>query len=157
MVTGYKCFQKGLINQYGKQFEVGKTYHNEEDIKFQKSGFHMCANLEDTLRYFDTYNEEVDIAKVVGFGNIDEYYDDYNEFYDMYAVEYLKIERVLSREEIIEYGLNLPFLRAKRFLSLYKLTKEELALFRDKFIKERMLQDTMDYYQDENSKKYIKR
>ena len=129
MVEGYKCFKKGLVSQFGDSFEVGKIYHYGNDIKFNKSGFHMCANLEDTLRYFDTFNEEIDIASVIGYGNINHYDDEYNEFFDMYAVEYLKICHLLTREEIINYALNLPIMQLKRFLSLYKLTREELELF----------------------------
>ena len=48
MIKGYKCFNKGLINRYGKKFEVGKIYHQDGDIKFgiNGNGFHMCSNLE---------------------------------------------------------------------------------------------------------------
>ena len=117
----------------------------------------MCTNLEDTLRYFDAFNEEVDITSVIGYGNINKYDDEYNEFFDMYSVEYLKLLTLLKREEIISYALKLPSMRLKRFISLFKLTKEELELFREKFKKDSMIQTTMDFYQDEKSKLYIKK
>lgn len=34
MVGGYKCFDKGLINRYGKKFEIGKIYHVVGIVKF---------------------------------------------------------------------------------------------------------------------------
>ena len=157
MLSGYKCFNKGLVNKYGEVFEIGKVYHVNGDIKFHKNGFHMCTNLEDTLRYFDAFNEEVDITSVIGYGNINKYDDEYNEFFDMYSVEYLKLLTLLKREEIISYALKLPSMRLKRFISLFRLTKEELELFREKFNKDSMIQTTLDYYQDEKSKLYIKK
>ena len=50
----------------------------------------MCLNLEDTLRYFDSFNSKILIAKVIGFGN----YDKYNEFFDMYSTEYMLMETI---------------------------------------------------------------
>lgn len=91
MIIGYKCFDVGLINRYGMKFDVGKDYHVSNEIKYQNNGFHMCTNLEDTLRYFDAMNGEVEIAKVIGYGSIDEYDDEYNGFYEMYAVENIRV------------------------------------------------------------------
>ena len=62
MIEGYKCFSEGLVNRYGVKFEIGKIYHTENEVKYQYNGFHMCANLEDTLRYFDAMDDTVDIA-----------------------------------------------------------------------------------------------
>ena len=157
MILGYKCFDEGLINRYGKKFEIGTVYHEENDIKFHYNGFHMCLNLEDTLRYFDAFNSSVDIAKVIGYGNIDEYSDEYNGFYDMYATEYLKIMYVLSRDEIIDYALKLSSERIKRFISLYKLNKEEIMLFQEKYSKNADVLDAIDYYQLGNNKIYQKK
>ena len=133
MIEGYKCFNSGLVNRYGLKFEPFKEYHATGDIIFHSNGFHMCVNLEDTLRYFDAMNKSVDIAKVVGYGDTSQYDDEYNGYYDMYAVEYLKILSVLSRDEIIDYALKLTPLRAKRFISLYKLSDNEIILFKEKF------------------------
>ncbi len=71
MISGYKCFYEGLVNLYGKKFEVGESYSNNGDVTFGNDGhgFHMCKRLEDTLRFFDTFNKEVDICEVVGYGN----------------------------------------------------------------------------------------
>lgn len=157
MIEGYKCFNDGLINRYGDKFKIGKIYHAENEIKFHYNGFHMCSNLEDTLRYFDAINNHVDIAKVVGYGDINEYDDEYNGFYNMYAVEYLKILSLLSRDEIISYALKLSPERVKRFISLYKLNNDEIELFKEKYNKIPFVMDTIEYYQFGNNKIYQKR
>ena len=150
ILSGYKCFDKGLVNRYGMIFEVGKIYHCDKEIKFGNDGhgFHMCKNLEDTLRYFDAVDQEVDICKVKGFGEITEYEDDYNGFYDMYACEYMHIEKKLTREEIIAYGLRLYEPRINRFISLIRLSEEEKALFKEKFKNNTTTLNYISYYQD---------
>ena len=156
MISGYKCFDKGLKTHYGDELEVGKVYHVKDNIRFQQSGFHMCQNLEDTLRYFDAFNDEVVVASVTGFGKINEYEDDYNGFYNMYAVEYLLINRILSHEEIIDYALHLPPYRVKRFISLFKLMPDEIKLFQEKYANESDVLNTIDYYQNGISDSYHK-
>lgn len=157
MIEGYKCFNEGLINQYGIKFEVGKEYHANGDIQFHQNGFHMCQNLEDTLRYFDAINGKVDITKVIGYGQICQYDDEYNGFYDMYAVEYLKIVQVLNHDEVIDYALKLYPERVKRFLSLYKLNSDEIILFKEKFYQDISVLMTIEYYQENNTKVYQKK
>ena len=89
MIKGYKCFNKNLINRYGIPFEVGKTYKVDGNISFGNNGngFHMCVNLEDTLRYFDGFNTEIDICEVIGDGNFVLFEDNYYGYYDMYSFE----------------------------------------------------------------------
>lgn len=164
MILGYKCFNKDLTNRYGQRFEVGKTYHITGNITFGNTGngFHICSNLEDTLRYFDTFNEEVCICEVKGTGTNIVYNDEYNGYYDMYAVESLTIIRILNREEIINIGLNLNQIRVFRFIQGYKLTKEEINLFKNKFINYSSVLKAIAYYQEGdtniyNRKKLIKK
>ena len=116
----------------------------------------MCANLEDTLRYFDSFNNSIDIAKVEGFGKIDKYSDEYNEFFNMYATEYMKIIHVLTRSEIIDYTRNISEMQLKRFLSLYRLTDLELNYFKEKYQNNDMITRTIFYYQN-SGKKLIKK
>lgn len=153
MINGYKCFKKGLINSYGVSFQVGETYRSTGKIVFgvDGNGFHMCERLEDTLRFFDTFQEDVDICSVVGFGNYIKRSDKYNDYYDMYVVENIRIVRKLTREEIVLYGLNLPEMRLIRFLSLFKLDDIEKKLFLEKFNGDRLVNEYIDYYQ--NNKK----
>ena len=148
-IIGYKAFDKGLINRYGTKFEVGKIYIAEGAVKFgnQGNGFHLCKNMEDTFRYFDGMESEIDICKVKGSGDAIEYYDEYYGYYDMYAVSELEILSKLSREEIIDYALRLNDIRIKRFLSGYKLTDEELDIFINKYKNSIDVKKVIDYYQ----------
>ena len=158
MINGYKCFYQGLTDNFGNKYEIGKTYHVDGEIKFgdRGNGFHICTNLEDTLRYFDTMNNEVEIAIVTCFGKTHKNNDEYNGYYDMYSCEYMIIDKILKREEIINYGLDLDNEHVKRFVSQFKLTKEEILLFKEKFKKEEIVLDLIAYYQ-ENDKGVFKR
>jgi len=151
-MIGYKCFEKGLINRYGKQFEVGKKYHTEGEVRFgfEGGGYHMCEKMEDTLRYFDAMNHEVDICLVEGSGNTASGYDTYYDYYNMYSVEYLEILEKLSREEIIEYALNLSPMRVKRFIFSFRLTYPEIEMFKEKFAYDTEVLDCIAYYQEGN-------
>ena len=157
-VKGYKCFNKGLVNRYGLIFEVGKTYHTDENIQFgnEGHGFHMCKRMEDTFRYFDTLNGQIDICEVTGSGKIHEVADEYNGYYDMYACEYLRIDKLLTREEIIYYGLNLYKEAVCRFIQTLKLTPEEIALFKIKYKNDAEVLAYLAYYQ-ENDKEVFER
>lgn len=152
MFTGYKCFNKGLVNRYGIKFEIGKIYHCDKEIKFGNDGhgFHVCKRLEDTLRYFDAMQAEVDICLVECYGKCDEQADDYYGYYDMYSFEYMIIKKILTREEIINYGLSLSGEQVERFISLFKLTKEEIDIFKYKFQKESLTLKFLSYYQEGN-------
>ena len=81
-------------------FEEGKTNKVDGNIKFgvNGNGFHFCKRLEDTLRYID--DKDPKIARVIGRGTIDEGFDDYNGYYDMYASSIIDIKYFLMREEI---------------------------------------------------------
>ena len=162
MIEGYKCFDKGLINRYGVTFELGKIYHANGDIKFQKNGFHMCANLEDTLRYYDGFSN-IKIAEVIGIGKIDRYEDNYYGYYDMYSAERLYILKFLSREEIYQYILNIAehsslFTdRVIRFVEGYKINEEErnglIGAISDDNQRKRLVK-AIKYYQDGNHDVY---
>ena len=149
-MIGYKCFNEDLTNRYGTEFKVGKTYHVSGNIKFGNdgNGFHMCKNMEDTLRYFDAFNGNVRICLVYGFGKSNKYNDEYNGFYDMYSYEYLTILKELTHQEIINYALNLYEERVKRFISLYKLSKDEIELFKNKFYDNDNILKCIKYYQE---------
>ncbi len=157
MIFGYKCFNEELNSYYGDRFEEGKTQHVDGEIKFNQNGFHMCVNLEDTLRYFNTFENNVLIAYVCGYGKVNKRDDTYYDYYDMYAVEYIKIIHVLSREEIINYGLSLPYMRLLRFISLFRLNSDEIELFKEKFYNDKNIIDTIDYYQNNKKDVYMKK
>lgn len=156
---GYKCFDKNLTNRYGMKFEIGKTYHTDGKIKFGNdgNGFHMCLRLEDTLRYFDAINNDVDICQVVGFGKKDIGEDSYNDYYDMYAFENMYIAKLLTREEIINYAIKLYDYRIKRFISQFKLTEEEINIFKEKFKHNPSILEYIAYYQEDDKEAFQRR
>ena len=153
-IRGYKCFNKDFTNRYGRKFSIGQIYVAPGIIIFGNNGngFHLCKNIEDTFRYYDTSN--IIVCEVIGSGEYVEYSDEYNEYYDMYSVEKLQIIRELSREEIIEEGLNLNEIRVKRFLSTFKLTQEEIDNFKSKFRNNRNILNILAYYQENNKDIY---
>ncbi len=152
MVEGFKCFDKGLINRYGTKFEIGKTYHADGEIQFGNNkiignGFHMCKNLEDAFCFFYADEVEVNLCSCIGWGNICTVdYDNFG-FDDMYACEYIKLIKLYKRKEIIEYMLTKPDYRVKKFISLYKLTLEEIEEFEEKFKDSNGIIKAIKYYQ----------
>lgn len=151
-IHGYKCFNKNLTNRYKTKFKVGKTYTLSGIIKFGNdgNGYHMCKRLEDTLRFFDAKNNEIVICEVVGKDEIVEYYDEYNGYYDMYSVRTIEIIKKLTREEIINIMLNTYEERIIRFISLYKLNKLEIDLFKEKYQSNDTIIKFIEYYQEQN-------
>lgn len=158
-VIGFKCFNSDMTNRYGIKFEVGKIYFTTGTIKFgiNGSGFYLCKNIEDTLRYFDAMNKNVNICMVKGSKEIVTYFDDYNDYYDMFAVEQLEIIKKLDRNEIIDIAINLNPMRVKRFLAGYRLNDTEKELFKSKFKNYKEVLDVISYYQDEKLDVYTKK
>ena len=160
-IRGFKCFHKGMINNYGQKFELGKLYIMPGAIEFgiNGNGFHLCKRIEDTFRYFDALHLPVDVCEVIGSGEIVESFDDYYGYYDMYAVSELMLLRKLSREEIISIGLNLSDIRIKRFVEGLKLTEDEITMFLDRFAGNEFIkiEQEIDYYQRGNKDAFTKR
>ncbi len=147
IITGYKGFNSDKTNHYGMPFEEGKFYKTKGDIKFGNNGngFHFCTHLADVFRYFD---DDVIVAKVIGFGKNDCYNDEYYGYYDMYASANLYIEKFLTREEIINIMLESSHDDIKKFLITFKLNLEEKKLFWKQFYDHKDLINTILYYQD---------
>ena len=127
-VKGYKAFNKGLTNRYGRKFEIGKQYSLDGKISFGNdgNGFHFCKNIEDTLRYFDGVDGKIEIAEVIGSGEIVTNEDEYNGFYDMYSAQRIKINRKIERQELVTMFLTTITIepRVVRFNQLFRLTKK---------------------------------
>ena len=160
-MKGYKAFYKGLINKNGQKFEEGKVYVTEGKAKYgtKGNGIHFCVSLEDTLRYFSEEEEELEFAEVTSLGDIDEYCDHYNGFYNMYSTNKLRIDRVLTRKEIINMYLSMNGHnneRLNRFLMLFPLTEDELSLFKIKFKDEKYVLNIILYYQEDQKETYKK-
>lgn len=124
---GYKAYNTGLVNRYGQVHEVKKIYTYEGELLWKKAGFHYCEHLEDTLRYYDAMNGSIDICQVIGFGQLEKFYDSYYD-YEITVSDHLKIVKKLTREEIIAYANSLPAYRLCRFIQGFRLTQEEIDL-----------------------------
>ena len=139
MIFGYKSFDENYKNIAGMKMVEGKTYHTDGKIKYgiKGNGYHFAKNLEDTLR-FQLKNDRnlvnPIIAKVIGSGKIIEADDDYYGYYDLYVAENIMVEKFLTRDEVLEYALKLPDKRMERFVSLFRLTDDEIKLFKGKYI-----------------------
>lgn len=158
-IIGYKCFNNDMTNRYGRLMKIGKKYSINGGIKFGNNGngFHLCERLEDTLRYFDAMDNTVSICLVKGSGQMVSYNDEYYGYYDMYAVATLEILKKLTRDEIIKVGIELDEIRVKRFISSYKLTLEEIRMFKHKFNQYMSVMEAIEYYQENQLDAYVKK
>ena len=67
-MKAYKGFNRDMTCR-GFQFEEGKTYEHQGDVKLCESGFHVCQDPMDCLRYYDprtSVYHEVEIDGVSG-------------------------------------------------------------------------------------------
>lgn len=153
-LQGYKTFNKDMTNRYGRAFVEGAIYRINVKPVFGNRGvgFHFCRRLEDTLRYFPAMEEEVKIAKVTSLGDSVEAEDEYYGYYEMYSTNAIRIDRILSREEIIGMYLkdpkHQPISRVCRFLQGFKLTDIEIEMFRITYMDNEEVQNAISYYQE---------
>lgn len=150
MVKGFKAFDNNMNNRFGVHFEEGAVYNVLGPAVFGNNGngYHFCRRLEDTLRYVDGMNSNIQIAEVIGIGDIKKSSDEYYGYYDMYVASSLFIVKVLSREEIIKLGLQMPDFRSERFVKGYRLTDDEINLFKNKFSEDSQVLQAIAYYQE---------
>lgn len=154
-VRGYKAFNN-MADRYGNVYELNKDYHVQGKIKWQENGFHFCHNLEDIFRYYDGFDENTIVCMVEGYGNIQTYYDEYAEYFDMYVSSDIKILKVLSREEIINEVLSKNIFSIKRLIAGYKLTDEEIALI-IKNTNYEVIQLYINYYQKSDKDTFVRK
>ena len=72
----------------------------------------------------------------------------------MYVASNIQIVKVLSREEIIRRGLNMPEYRSERFVKGYRLTDDEIDMFKRKFKGNSNVLRAIAYYQEGDSDAY---
>ncbi len=125
-VIGYKALNSDMTNRYGDKYVIGKTYHAEGELRLGNlgNGFHLCTNLEDCFRYVKA--DDCLITEVIGFGKLLEYNDEYYGYYNMYVAEYMRIIRVISRDEIISTAKLLSDDRLVRLIQTYPMSDEEV-------------------------------
>ena len=150
MIKGFKAFDSDMNNRFGVHFEEGAVYNVLGPVVFGNNGngYHFCRRLEDTLRYVDGMNSNIQIAEVIGIGDIKKSSDEYYGYYDMYVASSLFIVKILSRDEIVRLGLQMPDFRSERFVKGYRLTDEEIELFKNKFSENSQVLNAIAYYQE---------
>lgn len=132
MIKGYKIFignKNCFVNNYNQMFEVGEIYEVRGQIKPKGLGYHFALRLEDTLRYGNAKEEDFVVCEVTALGNIVEYEDEYYGYYDLYVTDKIRIDKILTRNEIIDYALKLPDYRLVRLIATMKLDDKEAKLF----------------------------
>ena len=166
-IIAYKAFFKGLVNNLDNiNYEIGKIYTVDRPLQYTKSGFHMCKDPEDCFKFLKPSKAQVDLTLVKGFGNMYEIDAGEHSTDDrlgyVYICQKMEILKVLTREEIIDIGLNLLGYRLEKFIEEFPLTKEEALLFKEKFKNEKDMRgnktypDLIDYYQNYHQKTLVK-
>ena len=94
-MKGYKAFRKGYKGYGDFQFEIGKSYHADGEIKICENGFHFCRNLIDVFGYYPFSEENTVLAEVEADGAI-------KQEGTKYCAENIKIVRSVEWEEVKE-------------------------------------------------------
>ena len=130
-VYGYKAFYKGLIDKGGEKFIEGETNHKDSNGYFYIRKYLFCEKLEDALSFVDSFENEIEVAKVSSTDASDGLLSSPFGGTARYTSSSLKIEKVLSRKEIIDSVLLDG--EMDRFISLYKLSDDEIEYILDKY------------------------
>ena len=72
-IRGFKGFDKDLKCR-SFQYEIGKDYEQEGEVKCCERGFHFCENPFDVFRYYSPSDSRY--CEVEGDGNADKANDD---------------------------------------------------------------------------------
>ena len=97
-IKGYKAFDKGLICR-GFQYEVGKDFYYDQEIRLCNSGFHFCKSLGNVYEYYK-FGTDIVVAEIESDGDvIDE------ENHEKSVTNHLRITRILNAEQEIELSL----------------------------------------------------
>ena len=138
-IKGYKAFHKDMTDHRGKHYVEGEVYSMKDPSKLEREeGFHFSKRLEDSLRGYHGIEEDIVVAEVTSLGLVRRDQDDEYGYYDMYYTNSIRIDRVLTREEILAIFLKMePNERVERFLKSYKLTEPEIEIFREKMVDNR--------------------
>ena len=150
-IKGYKSFNKDFMTFNNMKMQPYAIYKTEEDIKYRRSGYHFAKRLEDTLRYVNGLKEPIIICPIEALGDIIWNDDEYYGYYDLGCTNIIKINKPLTRKEILEYIYKKPDYSIIRFIQGYKLTKEELEIFKEKYNNNRNIINYIMYYQENNS------
>lgn len=95
-MKGYKAFNKDWTCR-GFQYEVGKTFKYDGELKMCYSGFHFCTNLADCFTYYSFDKEKTVIAEVEAIGQVIE-----SESDSKCCTDEIKILKELSWSDVLK-------------------------------------------------------
>ena len=97
IIRGFKGFDKDLKCR-GFQYEIGKDYEQEGEVKCCERGFHFCENPFDVFRYYSpSYSR---YCEVEGDGNSDKANDD-----SKVATSHIHISAEIGLNGLIKAGV----------------------------------------------------
>ena len=97
LITSYKAFDKNMKCR-GFQYEVGKEYEMDGEIKCCNRGFHACKSPIEVWDYYDMLNSR--FAEVEQYGKIDK-----EEKSTKVCSSHIKIKAELKLADIINVGV----------------------------------------------------
>jgi hypothetical protein len=97
MIRGYKGFDKDLKCR-DFQYEIGKDYEQEGEVKCCERGFHFCENPFDVFRYYSPSDSRY--CEVEGDGNADKANDD-----SKVATSHIHISAEIGLNGLIKAGV----------------------------------------------------
>jgi hypothetical protein len=97
-IIAYKGFDKNLCCR-GYQYEAGKEYHANGDIRACSNGFHACPNPNDLFAYYAP-NEGNRYCKVKLWGDVDDSESDKIAASDIEIIEEMSIMEVANVKRI---------------------------------------------------------
>ena len=97
VITSYKAFDKNMQCR-GFQYEVGKEYEMDEEIKCCNRGFHACKSPMEVWDHYDMLNSR--FAEVEQSGEIDK-----EENSTKVCSSHIKIKAELKQADIINIGV----------------------------------------------------
>ena len=98
MIRGYKGFDKDLKCR-DFQYEIGKDYEQEGEVKCCARGFHFCENPFDVFRYYSPSDSRY--CEVEGDGNADKANDDDSKV----ATSHIHISAEIGLNGLIKAGV----------------------------------------------------
>ena len=118
-ITAYKAFNSNFSCR-DFQYEVGKEYHINGDVKMCGNGFHACQNSIDTFNYYPMENSRFAIVKLWG--------DILFDFNKMCASDIEIVEELPLKDIVKRYVLSkVNFLKYKN-CTRFELNKSENEL-----------------------------
>ena len=118
-ITAYKAFNSNFSCR-DFQYEVGKEYHINGDVKMCGNGFHACQNSIDTFNYYPMENSRFAIVKLWG--------DILFDFNKMCASDIEIVEELPLKDIVKRYVLSkVDFLKYKN-CTRFELNKSENEL-----------------------------